>query len=145
LLDGIDGRSAAARRYRDILAQLISDLGGDPSEAQSAIARRAATLATWCEAREAQMLNGEQVDISEFTTAVNAMRRLLSDLGLERRLRDVSPSLDKYIEARRATQSPVDSFSSASGTSPFADHVTRTSGAPIGSADSSTHKEGVSE
>lgn len=44
-LDGVDGRSVLARRYRDILAQLVSDVGGDPSEAQSLIVRRATTLA----------------------------------------------------------------------------------------------------
>jgi hypothetical protein len=46
-LDSVDGRrSALARRYRDILAQLVSDIGGDPSEAESIICRRAATLAS---------------------------------------------------------------------------------------------------
>ena len=46
-LDGVDGRSAIARRYRDILAQLTSDIGGDPSEAQHIIIRRATQLAVW--------------------------------------------------------------------------------------------------
>src|SRR5262245_11379694 len=77
LLDGVDGRSAAARRYRDVLAQLVADLGGDPTEAQSIIARRAATLAVWCEGEEAAMANGEEADIATFTTACNALRRLL--------------------------------------------------------------------
>jgi hypothetical protein len=40
-LDHVDGRSNLARRYRDILGQLTSDIGGDPSEAQSLIMRRA--------------------------------------------------------------------------------------------------------
>jgi hypothetical protein len=98
----VDGRSAFARRYRDILAQLVSDLGGDPSEAQSLIARRAATLAVWSEQAEAQLASGVELDIGEFTTAVNALRRLLCDLGLERRMRDVT-SLATYLEAK-ATQ-----------------------------------------
>ena len=90
-LDGVDGRSILARRYRDILRQLISDIGGDPSEAQSIIAKRAATLATWCELCEARMAKGEDLNIQEFTTATNALRRLLADLGLERLARDVTP------------------------------------------------------
>jgi hypothetical protein len=99
-LDGVDGRRTLARRYRDILAQLVSDLGGDPSEAQAIIARRAATLAVWCEQCETDMASGKPIDIGEFTTATNALRRLLSDLGLERRARDITPTLAEYINAR---------------------------------------------
>jgi uncharacterized protein YjiS (DUF1127 family) len=101
-LDGVDGRSALARRYRDILAQLISDMGGDPSEAQTIIARRAATLAVWCEQAEADLASGKDIDIGEFTTATNALRRLLSDIGLERRARDVTPDLKAYLAGRLA-------------------------------------------
>jgi hypothetical protein len=91
-LDGVDGRSILARRYRDILRQLISDIGGDPSAAQAIIAKRSATIAVWCELAEARMAKGEPLNIVEFTTAANALRRLLADLfpGLERRMRDVS-------------------------------------------------------
>jgi hypothetical protein len=99
-LDGVDGRSVLARRYRDILAQLVSDMGGDPSEAQSLIAKRAATLAVWRELAEASMAKGEDLDIAEFTTATNALRRLLADLGLERRARDVTPHLHDYLGIR---------------------------------------------
>lgn len=99
-VEAVDGRSVLARRYRDVLAQLVSDLGGDPSEAQSIIARRAATLAVWCEQAEAAMAKGEALDIATFTTAANTLRRLVSDLGLERRARDITPSLRDIIEGR---------------------------------------------
>ncbi|MEX6506957.1 hypothetical protein [Jiella sp. M17.18] len=101
-LDGVDGRSMLARRYRDILAQIISDIGGDPSEAQSIIARRAATLAVWCETEERSLAQGSSLDISEFTTATNALRRLLADLGLERKAKDVTPDIRTYMAARAA-------------------------------------------
>jgi hypothetical protein len=96
-LEGVDGRSVLARRYRDILASLVSDMGGDPSEAQNLIARRASTLAVWCELAEAGMAKGDYLDIAEFTTATNALRRLLADIGLERRARDLTPSVDSYL------------------------------------------------
>jgi hypothetical protein len=95
--DGVDGRSVVARRYRDVLTSLISDMGGDPSEAQNLIARRSATLAVWCELAEARMAKGDNLDIAEFTTATNALRRLLADIGLERRARDLTPSVDAYL------------------------------------------------
>ena len=66
-------------------------------EAKTIIARRAATLAVWCEDAESSMARGEDIDISEFTTATNALRRLLSDLGLERKARDITPTLDRYL------------------------------------------------
>jgi hypothetical protein len=97
VLDGVDGRSAVARRYRDVLNELISDLGGDPSGAQSAIARRASALCVVCEQAEAEMVAGGVLDLAEFTTAANSLRRLLSDLGLERRARDITPSLSQYL------------------------------------------------
>ncbi len=106
-LDAVDGRSVFARRYRDILAQLVSDMGGDPSEAQSLIARRAATLAVWCEQAEASMAAGTDLDIQEFTTATNALRRLLSDIGLERRAREIVPTLTEYL-AERAVDAPAE-------------------------------------
>ena len=92
VLAGVDGRASRPRRYREILAQLSSDMGGDPSEAQTQIARRAAELAVWSEDRARALMDGEEIDIGEFTTATNALRRLLADLGLERRARDVTPT-----------------------------------------------------
>ena len=50
----VDGRSALARRYRDILAQLVSDSRGRPVRGADIIARRATTLAVWCEQAEAK-------------------------------------------------------------------------------------------
>jgi hypothetical protein len=107
VLEGVDGRSTAARRYRDVLEELIRDMGGDPSGAQSAIARRAAALCVVCEQAEAEMIAGGVLDLGEFTTAANSLRRLLSDLGLERRAKDITPSLASYLT--RSTQAAQDS------------------------------------
>jgi hypothetical protein len=107
-LDSVDGRSVLARRYRDVLAALVSDMGGDPSEAQSLIARRSATLAVWCELAEAGMAKGDNLDIAEFTTATNALRRLLADIGLERRARDLTPTVDAYVARITAEETAAD-------------------------------------
>jgi hypothetical protein len=129
LLAGIDGRSAVARRYRDVLNELISDMGGDPSGAQSAIARRASALCVVCEQAEAELVAGGVLDLAEFTTAANSLRRLLSDLGLERRAKDIVPSLATYLEARRVSQATQDSFSAPSAPNQPAS-AERTSGLP---------------
>jgi hypothetical protein len=101
-LAGVDGRTHGGRRYKEICADLSDHLGGDVTAAQEAIIRRAAALAIWCEAQEAAQAQGDDLDIAAFTTASNALRRLLADLGLERRARDVTPDLASYIAGKAA-------------------------------------------
>jgi hypothetical protein len=43
-------------------------------------------------------LAGEPVELIKFATLANAQRRLLADLGLERRALDVTPDLRDYIK-----------------------------------------------
>ena len=104
-VEGLNGRSALARRYRDLVAEFTSDIGGDPSEAQKQLIRRAASLSTWCEAQEVNLANGEEVDIGPLTTAANSLRRILQDIGFERRPRDVTPTLDQYLA--QSAESPA--------------------------------------
>ncbi len=81
---GVDGRSALARRRRDLYRQLVADLGGEPlPEAKDILAQRAVTLTILCQKAEAEMAAGGAVDIGGYTTGVNALRRLLCDLGLD--------------------------------------------------------------
>ncbi|MCA1775119.1 MAG: hypothetical protein LC676_05785 [Loktanella sp.] len=101
LLAGVDGRSNMARRFREITAEIETDLGGDLTEAQRQLTARAATLAMWCEERETELALGQDFDAQAYATISNAMRRLLSDLGLERRSRDVTPpTLGEYLNAK---------------------------------------------
>lgn len=102
VLSGVDGRSLMARRFREIVTGIESDLGGDLSEAQRHLVARAATLAIWAEAREVELAEGKDFDAGQYATIANALRRLLSDLGLERRAKDVTPSLADYIEGKGA-------------------------------------------
>jgi hypothetical protein len=57
-------------------------------------------LQVWCEDAEAAYAATGQMDIAQFTTATNALRRLLSDIGLERRARDVTPDLRTYLAGK---------------------------------------------
>jgi hypothetical protein len=100
-LEDIDGRSRArqvALRMRD---QLVSDLGGDPSAAQSALAQRAGILHALLEDLEARWLMSGDMDLSAYTTASGEQRRLLTTLGLQRVTRDVA-TLDQYMAAKDA-------------------------------------------
>jgi hypothetical protein len=100
-LPNVDGRTWPARRYRELVACMSSDLGGELSTCKAAIVCRAASLMTWCEQQEAEHANSGKLDIQVYTTAVNSLRRLLADIGLERIARDV-PDLKDWLAAREA-------------------------------------------
>jgi hypothetical protein len=106
---GIDGRSLWAKRASELLAATISDMGGDAnvSEAERALAKRAAVLTVELERREAafaQVGAVEDAALAIYQTTVNTLRRTLESLGLQRRPRDVSPpSVAEYL-AHKAKQ-----------------------------------------
>jgi len=99
-LPNVDGRTWAARRYRELVATMGDDLGGELTTAKCAVVCRAAALVTWCEQAEAEFANTGELDIAKFTTATNALRRLLADIGLERQARDLTPSLAEYVRQK---------------------------------------------
>lgn len=114
LMAGADLRSADYREFRDIVSDLVSHLGGDPSATQAAIIEEAAGLVFWCRRARLALVNGEQFDIGSYATATNALRRLLTDLGLPRVAKDITPSLHDYI-ARNHAQTSQDSPAAPEG------------------------------
>jgi hypothetical protein len=100
-LEGTDGRSAAARRFRDVLAEIASDLGGieNLSEAQRQLARRCALLSVECEKMEARAVAGEPIDLDLFGQLVDRLGRALQRIGLRRVPRDVT-HLGAYIRQK---------------------------------------------
>src|SRR5215207_7027839 len=84
-LEGVDGRSATARRFRDVLAQIARDLGGAEtlSEGQRQLARRCAMLSVECERLEASAIGGDEIDFHRFGQLVDRLGRALRRLGLE--------------------------------------------------------------
>ncbi len=98
----VDGRSVAARRFHDILQQIHADLGGADllSEGQRQLCRRAATMSMHCELMEAEAVAGRAFDIDCFGQLTDRLGRCLQRLGLERKARDVTPSLQDYLQAK---------------------------------------------
>ena len=82
--DALDKRTRAVRQVRSFELQLSTDLGGDLSAAQAALARRSAVLVACLSNAEALWASGESLALADYVTATNALRRLLSDLGLKR-------------------------------------------------------------
>jgi len=102
--EGGDERGPWARRFRDLVAEHAADAGGSLflSEAQRSIIRRAATLEVQLEQLEARFSEGpaDAADLNLYSTLSNTLRRLLSDLGIERKQKEAD-TIDLMAVARQ--------------------------------------------
>jgi hypothetical protein len=99
VLDGVDGRSSAARRFRDLALSFASELGGESAltEPQKALVRHAAALTIQSEALHASIVRGEPVDSEQLVRVSNTLARTLKDLGILTKAKVVPPSLKDYL------------------------------------------------
>ncbi|MEJ0094213.1 MAG: hypothetical protein WDN46_12485 [Methylocella sp.] len=103
---GGDGRTAWARRQRDVTELHISDIGGaeGASEAMLSLCRRAATIEVTLEQLEASMSEGKDVDYDLYNRLSGNLRRILESIGLQRVAKDVTPDLKAYIASKYPTR-----------------------------------------
>jgi hypothetical protein len=96
----VDGRCAVARRYRDIATQIIADMGGASqcAEARLQLIRRFAAAAVLAEQMEAQLANGHSINIADHALLSSILVRLAQRIGIDRRSRNITPSLSEYLE-----------------------------------------------
>jgi hypothetical protein len=117
LLPMVDGRSATARRFKDLFEDIAADLGGKDhlSEGQRQLIRRAAMISAECERMEAMAARNDRrpdgaiawksespffFDLEIYGALCDRLGRLFGRLGLERRVRDVTPSLSAYLAGK---------------------------------------------
>jgi hypothetical protein len=111
LFIGGDPNSAWSRRYADIVVGHLSDLGGADllSEAQFSLIRRAAAIECELERLDARLSAGEPVDLDSYGRCAGHLRRLFETIGVERKSRDVTPTLHEIaaeIHAVREGDTP---------------------------------------
>jgi hypothetical protein len=99
LLPDIDGRSAMARRFKDITAAVVTDQGGIGacSESRLQLVRRFAAAAVLAEQMEAALVRGEQIDITEHAVLCSTLVRIAQRIGINRIARDVSLTLGDLL------------------------------------------------
>lgn len=100
-LNDLDRRTRSAQVALKLRDELFGDLGGSDrvSTAKRVLVENAALLGAAIQANATAFLSGGDADLSELVLLVNAQRRLLADLGLERSARDVTPpSIDDYLD-----------------------------------------------
>ena len=100
-LADLDSRTRACKHALGLRDGFLADLGGtdNTSIAERELAQRASILGAMLEDTEAKWLSGEPVELGEYATLTNAQRRVLSDLGIERRARDVTP-ISEYLRLK---------------------------------------------
>ncbi len=105
-IDAVDGRSKMSRRFRDVLSEIVSDLGGADglSEGQRQLARRCALLSVTCEQLEARSVAGEEIDLDTFGQLTDRLGRAFGRLGLRRAKRDITPSLAEIAAGSDAAE-----------------------------------------
>ena len=98
-IDRLDGRTAVAVDMRARWQQMTADLGGEDrlSYAQRSLVERALWIEFWIAQQERILADGGEADIGRMTQATNSLLGLYRTLGLERRARDVTPSLSQYL------------------------------------------------
>jgi len=103
LLPGTDGRGAWVRRCKDVIAEHLADMGGsdNTSAAERSIVRRAAVLTTELEMLEARFAQAEGMatatDLDLYQRMAGNLRRLLEAVGLQRRAKDIGPTLGELL------------------------------------------------
>jgi hypothetical protein len=108
LLAGIDQRSSIYREFQDCVADMVAHLGNDATVTEQAMIEEAAGLVVWCRTERLKLLTGGAFQIGPYTTAVNSLRRLLVDLGLEQRLTDVTDTIEAAVARHRAERARKD-------------------------------------
>jgi hypothetical protein len=97
-LGDLDGRTVAAKRANALVAELENDLGGSEhlSASQRVLVRRAAAAVAVAEHLEASWIAGHAIDVGALTTLTNTISRVCGQLGLERKPRDITPSIEQF-------------------------------------------------
>jgi hypothetical protein len=106
LLSNVDQRSVWCRRLKETLADHLAEIR-DPTPAQRSILRRAAVLEIEVEFLESRFAQSGQATADEldlYQRTASSLRRLLETIGLERRARDVTPTLSEYLSAKEAAE-----------------------------------------
>jgi len=96
----LDGRTRASQQFNKIVKNISDDLGGADrlSEVEKHLVTSFAGAAILQGHQLTRLLAGEVIDPHEYGTLTVALIRSATRLGTGRRAKDVTPSVDEYLE-----------------------------------------------
>jgi hypothetical protein len=113
---GIDKRTPAGRRYRDLIAEFSREIagdGGELSQSELILVRQAAAISLRVEALQIAIVEGAEVDNDDITRLTNILMRLLAQISGRYRYRksktgrplskDLPISVAEHFATRKAT------------------------------------------
>jgi hypothetical protein len=89
------------RRYRDLVIEIVADQGGVEicASARLQLIRRFAAASVIAEGLEASLVEGKPIDITEHAQLCSSLVRIAQRIGINQRLKNVTPHLRDYLEA----------------------------------------------
>ena len=92
LLEGVDGRTANARRFRDICKNYEEEIGGVASELERDLIRHAAGLTLRSEQLQSAIVRGEEVNNDELIRLGSTARRAFEAISAKAAKRKAVPA-----------------------------------------------------
>jgi hypothetical protein len=137
---GIDGRSAVARRFKDVVDSLTAELGGERalSVVELGTVRHIAALTVRAEQLQLSILRGQNINHDELIRLSSEERRALAALKRERRRKREQPAasdLRSYL-SQPEPQAPSPARSVVAG---GAEVAPASGNAPAGPGESAEH------
>ena len=98
----LDRRTNAARTFGRLVADIESDLGGHDhlSAIERSLIEAYAGSAVLLDSLNTAVLRGQKVAVGEHSLVASTMVRIAARLGLRRRPRDVTPTVEEYLAAK---------------------------------------------
>ena len=95
-----DSRRSIVKLMRRRYKALHADAGGERSAQRDILIQRASFISIILETWEVRLAEGENIELGAYTQMVNALTGLLTKLGLEKHVRDVT-DLKDYLKRRQ--------------------------------------------
>jgi hypothetical protein len=107
----LDGRTNAAKFLNQLVTEIEADLGGREqlSNIERQLIEAFAGSCVTMQHLNTMLALGKEVDLSQHAAAVGAMVRVASRLGIQRRMRNIGPSLGDILAADLERQREVQS------------------------------------
>jgi hypothetical protein len=105
----LDGRTKARKQFDAVVQGIAADLGGEDrlSTVQKHLVEAFAGCAVVVHDINARLLLGQPIDIGEAAQAVSSLVRIAQRIGINRRVRDITPALPDYLDGVEAEPGAV--------------------------------------